>query len=116
MSRFVSELRAVLDAVKPEKVRVSCWDTKVCSDQVFENGELQIADVRITGGGGTDASCVTDYLAANQIKPQAIVTFTDGHVGSWGTEIAPTLFAVTTSGIRAPYGTTLMWRYEYENE
>ena len=108
MSRFVSELRAVLDAVKPEKVRVLCWDTKVCSDQVFENGELQIADVRIKGGGGTDASCVTDYLAANQIKPQAIVTFTDGECGSnWGTEIAPTLFAVTTSGIRAPYGTTI---------
>lgn len=107
MSRFVSELRAVLDAVKPERVRVLCWDTQVASDQVFENGELQIADVRIAGGGGTDASCVSRYLTEKQIKPQAVIVFTDGYVGDWGVEVAPTLFAITEKHIRAPYGTSI---------
>ena len=107
MTKFASELTAIIGAMRPEKTRVIYWDYNVQHEQVFDNGEFSMSSLTPRGGGGTDGSVLFDYLRDKQITPSAIVQFTDGYVGSWGTTSTPTLWAVTERSIRAPYGQTV---------
>ena len=107
LTRFSSEIAAIVAAVRPEKTRVIYWDYNVQLEQVFDNGEFSMSSLTPRGGGGTDGSVLADYLKEKRITPQAIVQFTDGYVGSWGDEVAPTLWAITENHIRAPFGQTL---------
>lgn len=107
MTRFVSELSVIIEQVKPAKCHVIYWDTQVAGHQVFEHGQFAVADLKVKGGGGTDGSVLFDYLREKHINPQAIVQFTDGYVGEWGNTSVPTLWAITTPGIAAPFGTSI---------
>lgn len=106
MTRFVSEIKTIIEDVKPSKVHVIYWDTRVAGHQTFEDGQFAVQELKIKGGGGTDGSVLFDYLRDKNINPQAIVQFTDGYVGDWGRSDAPTLWAVT-SDLKAPFGTTI---------
>jgi predicted metal-dependent peptidase len=106
MTRFVTEIKTIVEDVKPSKVHVIYWDTQVAGHQTFEDGQFAVQDLKIKGGGGTDGSVLFDYLRDKHINPQAIVQFTDGYVGSWGRTDVPTLWAVT-SELQAPFGTTI---------
>ena len=107
MTRFVSEIATIIEQVKPSKCRVIYWDTEVAGEQIFEDGQFAVQDLKIKGGGGTDGSVLFEHLRKNNIKPDAIVQFTDGYVGSWGHSDIPTMWAVTTAGMSAPFGTTI---------
>jgi predicted metal-dependent peptidase len=106
MTRFVSEIKTIIEDVKPSKVHVIYWDTQVAGHQTFEDGQFAVQDLKIKGGGGTDGSVLFTYLRDKNINPQAIVQFTDGYVGDWGRTDVPTLWAVT-SDLKAPFGTTI---------
>lgn len=107
MTKFVSEMAGIISSVRPDKVRVVYWDSIVQSEQVFENGEFSIGNIKPRGGGGTHGHVLFDYLREKSIVPQAIVQFTDGYVGNWGNTSVPTLWAVTERGITAPFGRTV---------
>lgn len=106
MTRFVSEIKTIIEQVKPSKVHVIYWDTAVAGHQTFEDGQFAVQDLKPKGGGGTDGSVLFDYLKEKRITPQAIVQFTDGYVGDWGQTDVPTLWAVTSDMV-APFGTTI---------
>lgn len=106
MTRFVTEIKTIVEDVKPSKVHVIYWDTRIAGHQTFEDGQFAVQDLKIKGGGGTDGSVLFDYLRDKNINPQAIVQFTDGYVGDWGRSDVPTLWAVT-SDLQAPFGTTI---------
>lgn len=106
MDRFASELRSIIEDVKPQKVHVIYWDTEVAGHQTFEDGQFAVQNLQPKGGGGTDGAVLFDYLRKNRINPQAIVQLTDGYVGSWGRSEWPTLWGVT-SDLVAPFGTTI---------
>ena len=107
MTRFVSELKVIIEQVKPAKTHVIYWDTQVAGHQVFEDGQFAVQDLKVKGGGGTDGSVLFEYLREKRMEPQAIVQFTDGYVGDWGHTNIPTLWAITSSGITAPFGTSI---------
>ena len=106
MARFVSEIKVIIEDVKPSKCRVIYWDTEVRGEQVFEDGLFAVQSLKPRGGGGTDGSVLFDYLRDKQISPDAIVQFSDGYVGSCGNSSWPTLWALTTN-FSSPYGTTI---------
>jgi predicted metal-dependent peptidase len=106
MTVFVSEIKTIIEDIKPTKTHVIYWDTEVAGHQTFEEGQFAVADLKPKGGGGTDGSVLFTYLKDNNINPQAIVQFTDGYVGDWGNTNVPTLWAVT-SDLVAPFGTTI---------
>ena len=106
MTLFVSEIKTIVEDIKPTKVHVIYWDTEVAGHQTFEEGQFAVQSLNIKGGGGTDGSVLFDYLREQRITPQAIVQFTDGYVGDWGKTDVPTLWAVSTDLV-APFGTTI---------
>ena len=106
MTRFVSEISTIIEQVKPSKVHVIYWDTGIAGHQTFEDGQFAVQNLKPKGGGGTDGAVLFKYLRKQKIKPDAIVQFTDGYVGSWGNTDVPTLWVIT-SDIKAPWGTTI---------
>lgn len=106
MTRFVSEITRIVEDVAPSKVHVVYWDTAVVGHQTFDDGQFAVQALTPKGGGGTDGSVLFTYLQQQNIKPQAIVQFTDGYISDWGSTDVPTLWAIT-SNIKAPFGTTI---------
>jgi predicted metal-dependent peptidase len=107
VTRFVSELQAVIDATSPESVRCVCWDWEVRTDQTFDQGGFDVPSLKLRGGGGTHGGVLFDYLKAKQARPAAVINFTDGEF-SWPTPYdVPTLWVITNKHIRAPWGTTI---------
>jgi len=106
MDMFASEIKKIIEDIKPSKVHVIYWDTEVAGHQTFDEGQFAVQNLKPKGGGGTDGSVLFDYLRDKRITPQAIVQFTDGYVGDWGKTDVPTLWAVS-SDLVAPFGTTI---------
>jgi predicted metal-dependent peptidase len=106
LAEFLSEVAGICEQVKPKRLRLLYWDTKVCRDELYELDQLGqlVQSTKPAGGGGTDAACVPDYLRANGIKPQAVVMLTDGYVCSWGVWDVPVLWCVIGSRVVPPVG------------
>lgn len=97
LSVFLSEIKSVADTVHPEAIRILYWDTKVCGDERYEADECEhiIQSTKPKGGGGTEVSCVPQYIQDKQIKAQAVIVLTDGHLyGGWGNWQHPVLWTV----------------------
>jgi predicted metal-dependent peptidase len=106
MARFVSEIKVIIEDVKPSKCRIIYWDTEVRGEQVFEDGLFAVQSLKPRGGGGTDGSVLFDYLRDKQISPDAIVQFSDGYFTGFPEYNTPTLWALTST-VQAPWGTTI---------
>jgi predicted metal-dependent peptidase len=91
------EVAQILRTVKPAKVHVLWWDTKVADAQTFtEQNYDDIATLlKPAGGGGTSPQCVLDYMSTNNINPAAIIWLTDGYIDSFKTQpTCPSLWGV----------------------
>jgi len=94
---MLTEVKAVCDTVKPDRVRILYWGHEVVGDEVYENNELDklVQSTKPRGGGGTDVRCITHYMEKKNIKPQATIVLTDGYLGGgWGEWTCPVLWAV----------------------
>ena len=81
LSMVGGEIASICDTCKPERMRVLWWDTMVHGEQVFEGDFSGIAELlKPMGGGGTRVSCVSNYIMENNVEPQFLIVFTDGHV------------------------------------
>ena len=96
LTTFLSEIKAVCDNVRPERIRLLYWDTRVCADETYDHAETDtlVQSTKPAGGGGTDVNCVSEYMTEHKIAPQAVIVFTDGYVYDWGTWSCPVLWAV----------------------
>ena len=95
---FVSELKSVCEMCNPEVVKVLWWDTAVSGIQTFTDIDYAGLETMLkpTGGGGTDPSCIPEYLSDNNINAEAIVVFTDGWFDTPKWDIStPTLWVTT---------------------
>lgn len=99
LSIFGGGVADICEVCQPDRVRVLWWDTKVHAEQVFEEGSYANLRnlLRPQGGGGTNVSCVSEYLNRTGIKADCAIGFTDGYLESnikWDNNI-PTLWVVT---------------------
>jgi len=96
-SVILTEAKQMFDTVHPNWVRMLYWDTRVCSDEKYEQHELDdfVRSTKPKGGGGTDVECVPKYMTDNNIKAQAAIIITDGYLGrSWGNWDCPVLWVI----------------------
>jgi predicted metal-dependent peptidase len=108
---MISELVGICEAVKPDELHVSYWDTEVCGYEKYTQDELQnvASQTEPKGGGGTDVRCVPAYLREHNIKPQASIVFTDGYLyGGWGDWDHPVLWVIVDNKRAKPdHGVTV---------
>lgn len=110
LSAFLTEVTEICETVHPESVRLMYWDTRVCRDEKYDMHELDtlVQSTKPAGGGGTDVTCVTDYIRDNSINAQAAIVLTDGYLfGGWGQWTMPVLWCVMDSGRTADVGKTV---------
>ena len=111
LSMFLSEVAAVCDTVKPEKLRLLYWDTEVCAEEVYDQQELSdiTKSTKPVGGGGTAVECVPKYITKHGINAQAVLVLTDGYLsGSWGDWSSPVMWCILDNRQQtAPVGKTV---------
>ena len=81
------------------------WGDEVVRDEVYDSSTMaKLADMTEPQiGGGTKIECVVDYMKENDIKPQAVINFTDGYLaGSWGEWDCPVLWCILDNKRAAP--------------
>ena len=107
----MSEVKGLLDSVKPEATHLIYWDTEVKRHEVYTDGnrEMLLTSTKPTGGGGTAPRCMAKFLRENHIKPQCIIMITDGEINDWGDNWeAPILWVVVNkTSYTAPVGKTI---------
>jgi len=105
LTTFLSEVKSICDTVHPEQVRLLYWGHEVVGDESYKTDELDglITSTKPMGGGGTDVNCVTQYMTAEGINPQACIVLTDGYLcGNWGEWSCPVLWTVIDNKSAVP--------------
>ena len=111
VAQILGEVANIADSVNPSGIRLLYWDTQVCGDEYYEQGEYQnmLQSTKPVGGGGTDVRCVSNYLRDKAITPQGVIIITDGYLGGdWGDWSVPTLWVIVGNPhTTAPFGHTV---------
>lgn len=104
IAKVASRIQELCDTLPPERIRILWWDTEVHGEQTFEGNYSEIVRMlKPMGGGGTKASCVSDYIVKNNLNADCMVMFTDGHVEDpvkWQTMI-PAIWIIKEGGKEA---------------
>lgn len=110
LTQFLSEVVAIAEHVNPDKVDLIYWDARVAGHEVYNSGTLAtlVNSTKPKGGGGTDPTCVPEYLDKHGIKPECVIMLTDGYIGGWGEWDVPVLWAICGGNkCTAPVGKTV---------
>lgn len=113
LTKFLSEVKAIAEEVKPAAVDLIYWDSAVAAHEEYDISTLPniVSTTKPKGGGGTDPTAMENYLKSKNIKPECIVMLTDGYIDKWGDNWnAPIIWAITGGGrssITAPVGKTI---------
>ena len=105
VTAFLSEVKAICDTVRPDKVRLLYWDTEICRDETYDTHELDtlVQSTKPKGGGGTAVECVTEYIREESINAQACIVITDGDLyRGWGQWTMPVLWCVIDNKHKVP--------------
>lgn len=74
VERFNSELKYIWEILKPKKMTVIQFDTKIHNVRVFNEGD-EFTDIKVYGRGGTSMVCVKEWIDANDVT--AALIFSD---------------------------------------
>ena len=111
LGEFLSEVQSIAKDVHPDKVDLIYWDGEVAGHEEYSASQVDsiIDSTKPAGGGGTDPTCVMEYMKEKAIKPEAIIMLTDGYIGNWGDEWnAPILWTIVGNNRDyAPVGKTI---------
>lgn len=104
--RFVSEAAGVLKNLKPKKLTLVAFDTRIVSEQTASN----LSDMerfKFHGRGGTYITPVFKHIAAT--RPEAAIIFTDGyfHMPEEQPDVPMYWCIVNQPGWKAPKGVTI---------
>jgi predicted metal-dependent peptidase len=115
VTKFLSELKAIVTDVTPEKLHLIYWGSTVCAEETYD--EMSYATLedytKPIGGGGTRACLCAEWVSAgvktgNYQNLNAVIIFTDGYFygdrqGEWEQLGIPVLWAVLEHGGNAEF-------------
>lgn len=105
------EVAQICRIVRPDKVTIIWWDTRVAGVQTFMPHEFDsiATALKPKGGGGTTPVCVTRYMKEKKLTAKAIVWITDGYLGGDTADAEiPALWAIIDNDrYVSPVGKTL---------
>lgn len=101
-NKVATEINAINEELRPERVRIVWADTAV-HEQVFNEGQPIVFEP--AGGGGTDMRVPLEHVA--QYNPQVVVLITDGYT-PWPDVPPPyPLIVVCTTAADVPIGSVI---------
>lgn len=129
ISRYLTELKAILKQWKSYKLHIWSFDGHVHEDSymTLTNADMHNDNAlnniqkflgKMKGGGGTIFEDNWRFMKEKKIKPKGFMLFTDGYpCDSWGDQFyAPTVFLIANDTyIKAPYGKTIMFDLNIED-
>ena len=106
--RYLAELQAINQELKPEEFHILCVDTNVATCQSFTPYD-DLTEMEITGRGGTDMTPGFEYIEQCLPQVETIMCFSDlEFFGDWPPQPAKPVIWLSSSRINdAPYGTVL---------
>lgn len=107
LTEFGSEIKGIVDEVKPSKTRVIYCDACIAHiDEFGPHDDLQFA---AHGGGGTDFRPPFDWLEEQGIVPRALIYLTDGY-GPFPAQEPdfPTMWCINNHDVTPPHGEHLI--------
>jgi len=107
LAEFGSEIKAIIEEVKPSKTYVIYCDAAVAHVDTF--GPSDELFFKLHGGGGTDFRPPFKWLKDRDIEPRALVYLTDGY-GSFPEEepAFPTMWCINNRDVVPPHGEHLV--------
>lgn len=108
--KVTSEMVAITSMLHIDRIHLIDWDGVVGKHEVLTSDQMNTAEEvkAVTGGGGTDPSCVSTYIKEKGIKPDAVIMLTDGEVPNWGEWSCPVLWVIANREVMsAPVGKTI---------
>lgn len=115
VTKFLSELKAIVTDVVPEKLHLMYWGSTVCAEETYDDMSYATLEdsTKPIGGGGTRPTCVQEWVG-DGVKTgtyqnlDAIIIFTDGYFhgdrqGEWEQLGIPVLWAVLEHGGNAEF-------------
>lgn len=104
VERFNSELKYIWDVLKPKKMTVIQFDTKIHNIRVFNEGD-EFDDIKVYGRGGTSMVCVKEWIDENNITTALIFSDMECAPMERPKRNIPIMFAVIPgNGILPDYG------------
>jgi predicted metal-dependent peptidase len=109
IGQFLGELISICNHVQPEGIDLVYWDTEVAGHEKYDRGDFEaiMSSTKPAGGGGTDPSCVPEYLEKHKMNPECVIMLTDGYVGTWGSWKHPVFWGITSKNITADNGVSI---------
>ena len=110
ITKALSEVVAICDNVLPEKIDLLYWDIDVASHEIYteDNYSGLVSSTKPAGGGGTDVSCVFNYIEKHKLDPQCVIVITDGYTPYPATSPYPTIWVMTENGYcQPPFGSII---------
>lgn len=109
LKTFLGELSGILTDIEPSMIHVMYVDSELHGDviEIDDVNELGNLGAKAGGGGGTDMTKVFEIIQERQMEVENVVVFTDGYTPFGDDTGIPTIWAITTPDIKAPWGTTV---------
>jgi len=105
LTRFVSELIAIVNSSANCRATVLIGDAKIHEIIPVENGNLKkLREAAWKGGGGTDHRPFYEWIKKNKPNCKVVINLTDGYTTYPGSEIAKTLWILVDSTAEPPFG------------
>lgn len=105
---FLGEIQGIIESFDDFKITMWFFDTETYTVHTFDaDSVLDMTEVEIEGGGGTEFDCNWDLMKEMDLVPETFIMFTDGYPwNSWGDEdYCDTIFVIHGSpDIVPPFG------------
>jgi predicted metal-dependent peptidase len=112
LALFLSEVKAIAEQVHPSNIDLIYWGSHIAAHEEYDIADVPniVSSTKPACGGGTDPTCLSEYLTKNNINAECIVMLTDGYVPNWGSNWnAPILWVLSNrdSSVTADCGKTV---------
>ena len=112
LALFLSEVKAIAEQVHPSNIDLIYWGSHIAAHEEYDIADVPniVSSTKPACGGGTDPTCMSEYLTKNNINAECIVMLTDGYVPNWGSNWnAPILWVLSNrdSSVTADCGKTV---------
>lgn len=105
---FISEVAGAMNVLEDYELTVLDFSDRVHKHKTYKKGDE--IDYTFTESGGTDLSCITDYLVEREIFVDCLFVLTDNYTNKWpDPDYAKKTVFVSTTKVTAPFGETIIY-------